>query len=57
MGSHIPPGAAGDRELWLRASEGDTAALGELFGRHANAVYNHLIQATADIGSVTVARS
>jgi RNA polymerase sigma-70 factor (ECF subfamily) len=48
MGSPIPPGAAGDRELWLRAGEGDTAAFGELFGRHANAVYNHLFRRVAD---------
>ena len=48
MGSPIPPGAAGDRELWLRASDGDTAAFGELFGRHANAVYNHLFRRVAD---------
>ncbi len=34
MGSTIPPGAAGDRELWLQAGEGDTTAFGELFGRH-----------------------
>jgi RNA polymerase sigma factor (sigma-70 family) len=48
MGFPIPPGAAGDRELWLRAGEGDTAAFGELFGRHANAVYNHLFRRVAD---------
>jgi RNA polymerase sigma-70 factor (ECF subfamily) len=47
-GSHVPPGAAGDRELWLRASDGDTAAFGELFGRHASAVYNHLFRRVAD---------
>jgi RNA polymerase sigma-70 factor (ECF subfamily) len=48
MGSQIPPGAVGDRELWLRAGEGDTAAFGELFGRHANAVYDHLFWRVAD---------
>jgi hypothetical protein len=48
MDSHVQPGAAGDRELWLRASEGDTAAFGELFGRHAKTVYNHLFRRVAD---------
>jgi RNA polymerase sigma factor (sigma-70 family) len=48
MGSLHPPGAAGDRELWLRASDGDTAAFGELFSRHASAVYNHLFRRVAD---------
>jgi RNA polymerase sigma-70 factor (ECF subfamily) len=48
MGSPIPPGAAGDRQLWLRASAGDTAAFGELFDRHASAVYNHLFRRVAD---------
>jgi DNA-directed RNA polymerase specialized sigma24 family protein len=48
MGSLHPPGAAGDRELWLRASDGDAAAFGELFSRHAGAVYNHLFRRVAD---------
>jgi hypothetical protein len=48
MGSLHPPGAAGDRELWLRASDGDAAAFGELFSRHASAVYNHLFRRVAD---------
>jgi RNA polymerase sigma factor (sigma-70 family) len=48
MGSPISPGATGDRELWLRASNGDTAAFGELFGRHASTVYNHLFRRVAD---------
>jgi hypothetical protein len=48
MGSLHPPGATGDRELWLRASDGDTAAFGELFSRHASAVYNHLFRRVAD---------
>jgi RNA polymerase sigma factor (sigma-70 family) len=48
MGSLHPPGAAGDQELWLRASDGDTEAFGELFSRHASAVYNHLFRRVAD---------
>ena len=47
-GSPAPPDAAGDRELWLRASGGDGAAFGELFDRHAPAVYNHLFRRLAD---------
>ncbi|HYQ62883.1 RNA polymerase sigma factor [Actinophytocola sp.] len=30
-----------DRELWARATSGDTDAFGRLFDRHARAVYNH----------------
>jgi RNA polymerase sigma factor (sigma-70 family) len=38
----------GDQELWRRASDGDAAAFGELFDRHATAVYNHLFRRTAN---------
>jgi hypothetical protein len=44
MGSPIPPGAAGDRELWLRAGEGDTAPSGG-------------ITVLDDVGSVTITGS
>ncbi|WP_086829076.1 RNA polymerase sigma factor [Allokutzneria sp. NRRL B-24872] len=38
-----PPG---DRELWLRAANGDRDAFGELFERHAEAVWNHAYRLT-----------
>ncbi|GAA1975311.1 RNA polymerase sigma factor [Catenulispora subtropica] len=41
---------ASDRELWARAVDGDREAFGELFDRHATAVYNHLFRRTADWG-------
>ena len=44
MGS---PDRPGDRELWRLAGDGDSAAFGELFDRHATAVYNHLFRRTA----------
>ncbi|ADB35381.1 RNA polymerase, sigma-24 subunit, ECF subfamily [Kribbella flavida DSM 17836] len=37
-----------DRDLWRRASEGETEAFGVLFDRHAKAVYNFLFRRTAD---------
>ncbi len=48
MASSAPPGAPGDRVLWLRASDGDSAAFGQLFDRHSSAVYNHLFRRVAD---------
>lgn len=36
-----------DRELWRRAAEGESEAFGELFDRHAKAVYNFLFRRTA----------
>ncbi|MFB9683055.1 RNA polymerase sigma factor [Amycolatopsis plumensis] len=36
----------GDRALWDRASGGDEAAFGELFERHAEAVWNHAYRLT-----------
>jgi RNA polymerase sigma factor (sigma-70 family) len=36
-----------DDELWRRAREHDGAAFGELFERHATAVYNHCFRRTA----------
>jgi hypothetical protein len=44
MGSLDRPG---DRELWRLAGAGDGAAFGELFDRHATAVFNHLFRRTA----------
>lgn len=35
-----------DRELWRRATEGQTEAFGLLFDRHAKAVYNFLFRRT-----------
>ena len=37
-----------DRELWRLAGAGDPAAFGQLFDRHATAVYNHLFRRTAN---------
>ena len=42
------PGTRNDRELWRLAGDGDSAAFGELFDRHATAVYNHLFRRTAN---------
>ena len=39
---HVP-----DSELWRRASERDGSAFGELFERHADAVYLHCFRRTA----------
>lgn len=39
---------ATDVELWRRAVEGNPAAFGLLFERHARAVYNYLFRRTAD---------
>jgi RNA polymerase sigma factor (sigma-70 family) len=47
MGSEAP-GAASDRELWQRAGDGDSTAFGEIFERHAKAVYNHLFRRISD---------
>jgi RNA polymerase sigma factor (sigma-70 family) len=40
-------GSESDGELWLRAQSGDGRAFGELFERHADAVYNHCFRRTA----------
>ena len=47
MGSEAP-GAASDRELWQRAGDGDSTAFGQIFERHAKAVYNHLFLRISD---------
>ena len=36
-----------DRELWRRASDGETESFARLFDRHAKAVYNFLFRRTA----------
>ena len=41
-------GQATDAELWRRAVEGEPAAFGVLFERHARPVYNYLFRRTAD---------
>ena len=38
----------GDPELWQLARDGDGSAFGQLFDRHATAVYNHLFRQTAN---------
>jgi RNA polymerase sigma factor (sigma-70 family) len=40
--------AATDAELWGRACAGDGAAFGDLFERHARAIYNFAFRRTAD---------
>jgi RNA polymerase sigma factor (sigma-70 family) len=41
-------GDVADRALWLRAREGDGAAFGILFERHAGRIYNYCFRRTAD---------
>ncbi|MCU1673247.1 MAG: polymerase subunit sigma, partial [Frankiales bacterium] len=41
-------GDAADLLLWARARAGDAGAFGELFDRHAKAVYNFCFRLTAD---------
>ncbi|GAA1592912.1 sigma-70 family RNA polymerase sigma factor [Kribbella sancticallisti] len=36
-----------DRSLWERAAEGDSEAFGQLYDRHARAIYNFLYRRTA----------
>jgi DNA-directed RNA polymerase specialized sigma24 family protein len=38
----------GDAALWQAAAAGEHAAFGQLFDRHATAVYNYLYRRTAD---------
>jgi RNA polymerase sigma factor (sigma-70 family) len=40
--------AAPDSDLWTRAADGDAAAFGALFERHAKAVYNFCFRRTGD---------
>jgi RNA polymerase sigma factor (sigma-70 family) len=37
-----------DRELWRRAAAGESEAFGELYDRHANAIYNYCFRRCAD---------
>jgi RNA polymerase sigma-70 factor, ECF subfamily len=41
-------GDVADTALWLRAREGDGAAFGVLFERHAGRIYNYCFRRTAD---------
>lgn len=41
------PAIASDHDLWTRAAAGDRTAFGELFERHAEAVWNHAFRLTA----------
>jgi RNA polymerase sigma factor (sigma-70 family) len=41
-------GDVSDRALWCRAREGDAAAFGVLFERHARRIYNYCFRRTAD---------
>jgi RNA polymerase sigma factor (sigma-70 family) len=40
--------AVSDRELWRRAAGGEAEAFGELYDRHANAIYNYCFRRCAD---------
>jgi RNA polymerase sigma factor (sigma-70 family) len=40
--------AVSDRELWRRAAGGEGEAFGELYDRHANAIYNYCYRRSAD---------
>jgi RNA polymerase sigma factor (sigma-70 family) len=42
------PGDPSDRILWQRAAQGDRDAFGQIFDRHAAAVYNYLFRLSAD---------
>ncbi|UOX86419.1 RNA polymerase sigma factor [Amycolatopsis sp. FBCC-B4732] len=46
MTSHTTGVPVGDRVLWDRAAGGDETAFGELFERHAEAVWNHAYRLT-----------
>lgn len=51
MGSRGPilsVSAVSDRVLWDRARQGDAAAFGDLFDRHARKIYNYCFRRTAD---------
>jgi RNA polymerase sigma factor (sigma-70 family) len=37
-----------DRELWRRAAAGEAEAFGELYDRHANAIYNYCFHRSGD---------
>ena len=40
--------APNDAELWRRGCDGDSAAVGELFRRHAQAIFVFLVRRTGD---------
>ncbi|MYW97207.1 RNA polymerase sigma factor [Amycolatopsis rubida] len=55
----VPDVPGGDQELWARAAAGEVAAFGELFDRHASAVWNYAYRLTGswataeDLASLT----
>ncbi|WP_414942863.1 RNA polymerase sigma factor [Amycolatopsis sp. cmx-11-51] len=50
-GVGVPVEQTGDRELWARAAGGDEGAFGELFERHAEALWNYTYRLTGSWSS------
>lgn len=48
---HLAPAPCDDRTLWEQASRGDRAAYGELYRRHAEAVWNYAYRLTGSWAS------
>jgi RNA polymerase sigma factor (sigma-70 family) len=44
----VPPTNASDEALWRAARDGDPAAFGVLYERHARTIYNYLFRRSAD---------
>ncbi|KFU80916.1 MULTISPECIES: RNA polymerase sigma factor [Amycolatopsis] len=51
IGAGVPVEKTGDRELWARAADGDEGAFGELFERHAEALWNYTYRLTGSWSS------
>ncbi|MFE5566499.1 RNA polymerase sigma factor [Amycolatopsis japonica] len=51
IGVGVPVEQTGDRELWARAAGGDEGAFGELFERHAEALWNYTYRLTGSWSS------
>ncbi|MFE5504470.1 RNA polymerase sigma factor [Amycolatopsis japonica] len=51
IGVGVPVERTGDRELWARAAGGDEGAFGELFERHAEALWNYTYRLTGSWSS------
>ncbi|MER6665980.1 RNA polymerase sigma factor [Amycolatopsis japonica] len=51
IGVGVPVEQTGDRELWARAADGDEGAFGELFERHAEALWNYTYRLTGSWSS------
>ncbi|AUI57363.1 RNA polymerase sigma factor [Amycolatopsis sp. BJA-103] len=51
IGAGVPVEQTGDRELWARAAGGDEGAFGELFERHAEALWNYTYRLTGSWSS------